>query len=316
METKNIQAATKLIDQDFIASVKEDLYSIILTNDTRRALDLLRALEKALQKNKVEVEQITEIRNFYKKIIIKLKFVALPLIGEGEVVELIKKYFTWQFRIAYYDFLDKFKQKLTNIEVYEDRDKLKDEIKTALFNNDLIITNQTPLKKISEWLKDYNSKLGLEVADNLKRTQYFIDLRKIKELDNHDRKKLKLLFDFYEKLKLSSLSPQGFEEDIPIVIDGKFYIFKQGELEVVGAEAQKARTVIGPPKTEAEKKIEEIQKKEKGYEEGSMERKVLEEEKTKEKEIEDLQYMVNKYSEGSLERKVVEEEIEKMNKES
>jgi len=306
--SKNIQ------DRDYMDSVQDFLDEVINTDNHKLAFELLRELGKNLAKQKEEIKNNPELIDYYNKIIVKAKFIALPLLDDKEVVELVRKYFTWQFRIPYYDFLEKFNFKLLNIFIYEDRDKIKENLRNVLLNNEQVITSKASKRKISEWLRDYNSKIGTGQADNLIKTQYFTDLKKIKELDESDRNRLRVLFDFYEKLKLSSMSPQGFEEEIPIVIDGNYYIFKQGELEPVSEKAQKARTVIGPPKTESEKKVEEIKEKEEEYSAGSIERKALEEEVSREKEIEDLQYMANKFIEGSLERRAIEEEIEKMSK--
>lgn len=311
MITQNTKL-NKLIDQEYIELVKSVLERIINSDDAKKAFELFSLLEKAVAKHKNEIEKFKEIDDFYQKTIIKLKFIALPLLYNADVEDLVKNYFTWQFRIPYYDFLKKFNNKLINIEVFEERDNLKENLKNALLNSELVITSKFSIKKMNEWLRDYVSKLGIKIVDNLKRTQYLTNLKNTKELNDYDYQKLKLLFDFYEKLKLSSVTPQGFEEDMPIVIDDKFYIFKQGVLNPIGEKATKTRIITGPPKTQSEKKIDELKQEEKQYAEGGLEEKALEEEIGKEKEIENLQYMADKYPKGSLERKAVRDEIDKI----
>lgn len=269
---------TTLFDKDFLESVKSSLDFIIKTDDSKKAFELYNLIEKALIRHKDEMAVKKESFDFYNKAVIKAKFIALPLLDDKEVVELIKNYFTSQFGIEFYDVLKKLKSKFLSIELYEDRDKLKENLKRTLLENKEIITSRSSIKMIGEWLRNYNVKLGTGVVENIKKSQYLIDLKKIKELNDEDREKLKILFDFYEKLKLSSFTPQGFEEDIPIVIDDKFYIFKQGELEAIGKKAKKARTVSVPPKTQKEREIEELNKMAIQYAVGSLERKVVEEE--------------------------------------
>lgn len=270
----------KLIDKSFVDLVLVDIEDIVETNDIKKARDLANWLQEAIDKNKKFLENYPEIIKFYKKTIIKAKFVALPLLDNQVVLDLIRNYFTWQFRIDNYDIIEKLKNKLNNIIVYEDRDKFKNEIKNILLNSNLIITSKATKKTIREWLNDYNSQIGLDPADSVKKTKYFIKLKENKDLDEYARKKLNILFEFYEKLKLSSLSPEGFEEDVPIVIDNKFYVFKQGKLEPI--EEKKVSKKLGIPETEEEKQVDK------------------------------LQLLLQKYPEGSLERRAVEEEIKKI----
>lgn len=266
----------KLADNQFVDLVQGDLEDIIFSNDIKKARDLADWLQEAIDKNKKFLENYPEIIKFYKKTIIKAKFVALPLLDNQIILDLIKNHFTWQFRIDNYNIIEKLKNKLNNIIVYEDRDKFKNEIKNILLNSNLIITNKATKKTIREWLNDYNSQVGLDPANSVKKTKYFIKLKENKDLDEYARKKMNILLEFYEKLKLSSLSPEGFEEDVPIVIDNKFYVFKQGRLEPIGE--QKVNRKLDIPKTEEEKQIDNLQNLLQKYPEGSLERRVVEEE--------------------------------------
>lgn len=280
MADKDTIKINRMLSGEYIETVKKVSQHILYENLQDKAFELLNLFKKVLADNKNELDKYKDIYYFYKKIIIKLSFISLPVLDDEDVVDLMKNYFTWQFRIPDYDLSGKFKAKLINAEIFENRDKLKDGIKKVLLNNKEVITGKAGIRTISDWLKDYNSKLGIGAADKLKRSQYLVDLKKNKGLDEHDLKKLKTLFDFYESLKLSSLTPQGFEEEPPVVVDNKLYIFRQGTLEAV------------------ESKIKEVEplKAINGYE-------------TK---ITELKDMLSQYPEGSLERKAVEEELKKL----
>ena len=280
MADKDTTKINRMLSGEYIEMVKKVSQHILEENLQDKAFELLNLFKKVLADNKNELDGYKDIHSFYKEVIVKLSFISLPVLDDEDVVDLMKNYFTWQFRIPNYDLAGKFKAKLINAEIFENRDKLKGEIKKVLLNNKGIITGKAEIRTIADWLKDYNSKLGTGVADKLKRSQYFVDLKKNKGLDEQDLKKLKTLFDFYENLKLSSLTPQGFEEELPVVVNNKLYIFRQGTLEAV------------------EGKIKEVEPLKAVDEYGA--------------KITELQKMLSQYPAGSLERKAVEEELRKL----
>lgn len=280
MADKDTTKINRMLSGEYIEMVKKVSQRILEENLQDKAFELLNLFKKVLADNKNELDGYKDIHSFYKEVIVKLSFVSLPVLDDEEVVGLMGNYFTRQFGIPNYDLLGKFKAKLINAEIFENRDKLKDGIKKVLLNNKEVITGKAEIRTISDWLRDYNSKLGIGAADKLKKSQYLVDLKKNKGLDEQDLEKLKTLFNFYEGLKLSSLTPQGFEEEPSVVVNNKLYIFRQGTLEAV------------------EGKIKEVEplKAIDGY--GV--------------KITELKDMLSQYPEGSLERKAIEEEIAKL----
>ncbi|MFH1254913.1 MAG: hypothetical protein V1667_00330, partial [bacterium] len=95
--------------------------------------------------------------------------------------------------------------------------------------------------------------------------------------------KIKILFNFYEKIRIPSTDRYGFEGEVPMVIDGKDVIFKDGETEEIPPSLMKMIREV---------KVEDVN------------------EKTG--RIEELKQLASEYSVGSFERKAVEEEIRKM----
>jgi len=298
--------------EQFISKVKLDLDFIVETNDIKRAMESAKGLEGMLKKYGSRIREYKEMAKFYDEALIKLKFIALPLLDDNDAIDLISKYFNWHFHLEDYDLWSKFRQKLMNVVVYEDRDKLKERLKNMLINSDTIIAHSGERKTIKSWLNHYNSSLGSGKADKLKLIQFLTDLDKVKGLSEDNKHRLKVLFDFYERLKYSSLTPEGFEEDIPIVINGKYYIFKQGKLELISGGQE--RKISGPPRTAEEKEIDKMKIEEEKYMTGGLEQQAIEEEMEKKKKVEDLKAVASKYKPDSLEYKAVMEEIEKIKK--
>jgi hypothetical protein len=309
MDDNNEKNIKQLTNKNYIQQVESVMLRLISQDDQRKAKDLALTLEKAILKNSKELSQVPNIYEFYIKQITMGKYIALPLLSNKEVVSLLSQRFNWQFYIESYNILDKLKYKLINILVYEDRDKFKEELKRALLNSEEIITPELEYKKVKDWIKDYNVKVGTGIVDRLKLTQYLTDLKRVKNIANANLEKLKVLFYLYERLKYSSLSPQGHEEDVVIVLDGNAYIFDQGNLELLH---KTERKIAGPPMTAEEKTIEDIKKEEEKYKDDGLEHLALEEEIGKKKQIEDLMIMAKKYKDDSLEKKALLEEIEKI----
>lgn len=308
-DTQKQNTLDALLNEDFQQRVQDDLDGIVEADDAKKAYELADLLEKAYRKNSAELKNYSGLLDFYKKIIIQAKFIALPLFDDDEVINLLKDYFSWHFNIPDYDIFEKFKIKLANKPVYEERDDFKKRLKQALQDSECRIINHQNKHTVRDWLKDYITNLGLGIPNNLQRRQYFTKLKGNENFKDAEWARLKTLFDFFDKLKLSSLSPYGFEEDVPIQLDGKFYIYKQGELEEIKDSRKKN---LGPPKTQEERDIEELKEQESEFREGTLERMALDEEIGHKKNLEELKIEAKKHDEGSLERQALEEEIRKM----
>jgi len=279
-----------LFNSGFIEESKAIITDIIKYDDTKKAFDLLALLRGVMQTSKKELEKDQKLNSFYGKMLITLKFIALPLIDDEDVLGLIKYNFTKQFLISDYDLLSKFINKLKNILLIEERDAFKEMVSEVILENLEKITNGDPFATINNWLKNYISQVGLNQADVIKKTQYLVDLKKYKNITTADEKKLTTLFNFYNLLKLSSQTIEGFETGIPVVSDNKLYIFKQGIMEAV------------PDISKEYIKLSNLLKDNKIITSGDM------------SDLAELKQLATEYPAGSLEHKAVIEEIEKLQK--
>lgn len=269
---------------------------------SREAFMYLKELDKYLKNNKIDNAQNAK----YKKYRNLLKFLCLDFLESwDEVIDLVRYNYSEIANLHYYNLWDKIKQKLLVTPSLEDRDKIKNNLKNAILKNTEMLLSSSkysgekemPLS-VADWLNDYNSNLGTGKVDNLKRVQYFTNNKKLNRLDARDRKLVRDLLDFYEKIKYSSQEQKGAEDDVPMVVNGKFTIFSEGEATVVSDEIKNMIRSISNP----ELKIDT-----------SKARQPLAAPETKEEiEIKNLQKMAEQYELGSLERRAIEEEIRKM----
>lgn len=224
----------KIFNKDYQTRLKDVVQSIIMYDDVPKAVELSSILSKALVENASAFVSFPAELSFYKKIITQLKFLGLPLVDDKEVISLIKDSFSGQFEIPDYDLLKKISGKLLNIILIKDRNSFKTALKNALSENNEKIVDNYNLKTIKDWIKDYITKVGLDQKDNLVKAQYLVKLRDAKTISPAQINKLVLLFNFYDLLNAPSDTPEGFEEEPPIMINGKLYIFRKGTLELVG----------------------------------------------------------------------------------
>jgi len=275
---EKLERAFQYVNEYYCLADARDIYNLL---DKMLAPDLER--------------QDTELYKKFKLFKVKFGFLAISLLPEKDFFNLFENYFKVALIIPYYNLWENLKKYLIAMSDYDERDRIKLQLKNILIKNKAKITkinlffNQKEVTgTLENWLRDYHSNLGTGPVDKLKFEQYFIASANIKRLNQEEREKLKTIFQFYERLKLSSKTPLGFEEEIPIEINGVFNIWKEGRLEDFEPIAVKA--------------VEELKKLGVFGEVGV-------------DKIEELQSMLSNYPEGSLEHKAIEEEIVRMERE-
>lgn len=283
-----------LQDESFFTQVKEQAEEYITFDMFREAFSLSKALEKALNKNIYIKDNASNLYNEYWKMIIRLKWVGLPIMREEEIINLFQNNFTKIFGIEGYNVWEKLKTVLISIIVLEDRDKLKAIIRNSLANNQerltrnkIKINNEEKESTVGNWLLDYTRNLGSGAVDKFKLTQYLVNGENLKKLEENDRHRVKALFKLFEKLKLSSQTIAGVEEEIPI--DEEY-----GKGWIVGGVPQFYK------ETKEDKELFDIASR------------VIAERDGKEAETTNLKNELNKYPPASLEYRAIEEEIRKL----
>ena len=196
------------------------------------------------------------------------------------------------------------------VELIMEDEKFRDELENTLYRNSEKLTHKTFILEgkptapsIQNWLKDFIKKHGSGNFDNVTLTKYITYSENGKKLNDEEKRLARMLFVIYRNLKF-------FPESMGDTPVEKWEIIPIEREEEEGA--SKTREALGPPKTTAEKEIDELKKEEEKYAAGGLERMAIEEEIDEEKKIEDLRIEANKYPRGSLERRALAEEIKKL----
>lgn len=289
----------RILESSYADLLKEVVEHIVFYDEQPKAKELSAKLFKAVSDNMVELKQNRQLLSFYEEVMRKLKYIALPLLEDSEVVDLIRNNFCFQFKIENYDLIKKLSAKLLNIIVIEDRNKLKDNLKKAILENTEKIAANHEIKQINDWLKNYVANIGLDNADKLAKTQYLISLRNNKTISPVEYDELMKLFNFYDRINLASDEPEGFDEEAPVKIKGKLYIFRKGVLEEVpeNPDIEKAMLLSGEISPNENKPSAALQAD-----------NLTQDFPT----LAELQEVLNNYSSDSLEHKAISQEISRL----
>ncbi len=296
MDTKKQFKVNNIFKNSSLSLLKETSNYLITHDEMAKSFELYKMLNEVIRDNFTEFKDRENVFSFYQNLILKLEFVALPLLDDKEVFVLIRKNFCLQLDLENYDLVKKIEARLLSLFVIGSRNEFKESLKKEIMINSEIITPNSDIRLVKDWLRNYVSRVGLDKLDKLLKAQYLIDLQNNKQLSSKDRNHLLKLFKFYDYLNIPSDSPQGFEEEPPVVIDGKLYIFRKGTLEAVPDLYENSQT-------------KELLDSIKG---GGSNHSQSDKHLKKNSEIVNLQDQLKRYSSASLEYKAISQEINRL----
>jgi len=300
-----------------IEELKSQIKSYDEYDDFKGAYGAYKELKKYLDESDLRFSNPESFKQFFN-LLTKLKFLSLNYFDNWEEIgDLISKHLDKVFELEHFDLWNKIETNLLSTDDMDERDEIKKGLIKKLSESDKVIINKIgyPQKSnlpltIADWIKDININVGYKNTSSFEKTKYLTNSSNIIVLKNEDKRKIKILFDLYEKLKLSSKTPQGYEDDVPIEIDGELYIFRRGMMEPLKNILKYTKDLSGPPKTQEEKKIDELKERlpqEEGFGKMASEEGISDTQK-----IDELKIMANRYKDNSLQRRAIEEEIRKL----
>ncbi len=191
-----------LIKKEFLEELKLNIQDIISEDRFREAYDLGKLLSSSMESIKNFKEKNFDLFLQYKDLIHKLNWVGLPVMVEDRAVDMFQYHFGDIFKIPDYNVWEKLKIVLLGAVILDERDKFKKRLREALQKNQEKITRQrlqvNNLVKdptIENWLTDYNRTLGTGEINKLARTEYLVNGKNIKNLNEEEKKKIRTLFD-------------------------------------------------------------------------------------------------------------------------
>ncbi|MFH1890605.1 MAG: hypothetical protein ABIJ91_03520, partial [Candidatus Kuenenbacteria bacterium] len=215
---------------------------VAFSDEAKEADWFVKNVGPVILKNKKELGMYEDgLYNSYERLLILNKWISLSIRPDDDFIDLFKNCFTYIFQLSdNIEIWKKIKAKLQAILAFEDRDEIKAKIRKVLLANTEILTKKEIIfdnKKYSgtvgNWLQDYNRVVGTGKVDKLKKENYLINSDNIKGLDVGDRKRISFLINLYERLKLSSLTPEGLEDPVSVVVNGRLATLREGHFEPI-----------------------------------------------------------------------------------
>ena len=163
-----------------------------------------------------------DFRDKYLKLLLTVKFIALPSLGDGEVRNIVRQELAYVFDFNQKDLgiKEKFRKKLTTVPLLH-RDKYKEKLMRALEDNEQVITqNDLEIKgkemrgSIGNWVRDYYKFIiDSNIDEKLIKAEYLYKNKNIISLPVEDREKIKILLDLYDSWQKSSFTVAGRSEE-------------------------------------------------------------------------------------------------------
>ena len=199
----------KNIEWNDLATSARDFADLLLTVIARE-----KDLQKRNPKSFATLQDLT----------IKLKWIALPILTDNEVVEMFEKYLNKSFEIEEFDLPEKLKVTMINHLLLKERDELKIRIREAVARNDerlfdqkITTGNEKRDPTVANWIKDITASMAGNLVDAVKENEYFTKNENIKNLAKEEVAKFRTLFEVYKRCFLSSFSPSGHENPVPVL---------------------------------------------------------------------------------------------------
>lgn len=217
MPELNQLTKAQLINPEVLEKIKKAVLDIAQAGLIAEAVKLQSQLEKSLEKFPELKNQNPPLYQQYQKLILALKWTAMPFYDNETLMDLLKNHFLEALEMKI-DLDDRMTMKMYSLPdlVWPETAQ---ELLAALKENNQRIGQQT----IAEWLKDYDKAYGLEKHSVLEQSEYLTQNPNVKTLTEEERDKLKQLIRFYDNLKPLSLSKieQAIKQFAPQLLEEK-----------------------------------------------------------------------------------------------
>ncbi|MDD3887943.1 MAG: hypothetical protein PHN19_04160 [Patescibacteria group bacterium] len=241
-------------------------------DDAKKAFQIYLSIHDALEKNPSFQEENPEMYQKYHHIMIYLKFNVLDfLYDNNDILDLFQKH-TKDALVRKID-LEKSIRSAVNLIQLPFRDDFLTKILASIKKNqqkigtkNIILGSTEVQPTIQNWIKDYEYTSEPGIHSLVERNSYFIHSQNIRKLNEAEKKQVKILLQFYDKLHLKVTDVGGLGSypiemyDIKLKKPVAVEDFTTKELQKVNKSVNESagtvRSIPFPtPKTEKREKI-------------------------------------------------------------
>jgi hypothetical protein len=220
----------QLLESDqLVLTLANSLYE---NREYRKAFDLTKKLEPLVE----QLPESSALRFELQKSIYRLRCLALHLLPDDYVFQLFENGIIYGLLDGELPLIERVKYRLSNIELGR-RDEFRRALLRHFERNQQILTSLNPTVDnrivpgtIANWFLDYRQKVGGDSVSLIERAEYITNDQNVKKLVPIERQSINRMIDLVEYLKLSSYTPEGFEESVLFVddFDGHLKLFENG----------------------------------------------------------------------------------------
>lgn len=251
----------KLNTKEYITKIQEAVRSAATFNDRAGAFELLRAIQEVLKQSELP----GEVRSLWEEAQRDAVFGALSVLPDREVLQAIEQHLLYYLDQENYDIVHALKGKLAGFDIVEDRDAFRARLREAFMNSQGLMSAALELTDDAKqegtarnWISHYLQTTGTPAPDPLKRAE-FMTSRAVTRSTAQEQVRLKRLLEVFDYLRFSSLSGEGFEEDLVADFDDRLMILQEGKVLQVDPKTDEMMAKIMPAMMAALKRVWAIQ---------------------------------------------------------
>jgi len=238
----------QLGDPEVLKRMQERYKAALAGDDQRAALVFVRNVDDVVSQEVKEGSLDESVARKYYAMQKMMRYVALPSLGEQEVVRMFKESITQGLQEPRINMREKLVTLMLTIPSFASRDQLRKQLQQALRDNEerigenqIMVSNKNEYPTISNWLRKYISLYGNTPVNAVQLNQFFTSDADAQKLQPDEQRTLRELVDVYEYLKLSSQTPEGLEDPLIVNINGERKVLRGDRFEDIklSPEAQK-----------------------------------------------------------------------------
>ena len=211
-------------------SLKIVLESAIKEFEVNQCFWAVRNIEGDYKALSPESKKIFEAE--FRPLFMKVKWLAVPRFRDGEILDLLEHQtlVIRGFDQDFFDLTETIKACLLNKIDYEERDQFKIKVRQSLLANSEVINQQAPVKTIGDWLRNIISKVGLQLIDRVKESEYYLKDENFTKLKKDEQEFLRKVISLYKYCLYSSQTPEGLDESFNVTHDGQLKTIERGQM--------------------------------------------------------------------------------------
>lgn len=175
----------------------------------------------------------------YETMLSDARLALLPFLTDQELDQALTSSILRAVSMADYDFKEMLRRRLAYFPDIEGRDKLRAAWRQRLVGSTEPLTKTRLLREdgsvfsgtVGAWVHDYLSSVGAGAVNTEARARYFSTGKLFLGLASEERVQVQKLIEVFDYLRLSSLTPEGFEEELIFDVGGELVTLTGGRLE-------------------------------------------------------------------------------------